>query len=127
MRLLLDTHIFLWYISGDSRLSASIRDQIDDRKNEAFLSVGSFWEIVIKFELGKLPLPQQPDSYIPAQRRLHGIDSLPFEESDAQKLAGLPPHHRDPFDRMLVSQALAKGLTIVTVDPIIEKYPVPTL
>lgn len=127
MRLLLDTHIFLWYISGDLRLSTSFRDHIDDPNNEVFLSVGSFWEVVIKYELGKLALPQSPDSYIPAQRRLHKIDTLPFEESDAQLLAGLPHHHRDPFDRMLVCQALAKGLTIVTVDPEIRRYSVRVL
>ncbi len=127
MRLLLDTHIFLWYISGDAGLPVSFRDQIDDPNNEVFLSVGSFWEIVIKYDLGKLPLPQQPDAYIPAQRRLHRIDSLPFVEADAQILAGLHLHHRDPFDRMLVCQAIANGLTIVTIDPIIRKYPVSIL
>ena len=127
MRLLLDTHIFLWYISGDSRLSTSSCDAIDDINNEVFLSVGSFWEIVIKYELGKLPLPQQPDSYSPAQRRLHKIDSLPFAEADVRVIAGLPLHHRDPFDRMLICQAIANGMTIVTVDPMIRKYMVPVL
>jgi PIN domain nuclease of toxin-antitoxin system len=127
MSLLLDTHIFLWYISGDPRLSASVRGAIDDPNIRVFLSVGSFWEIVIKYDLGKLPPPQRPETYIPSQRKLHRIDSLPFEESDVQILAGLPAHHRDPFDRMIVCQAIANGLTIVTVDPMVKKYAVPIL
>lgn len=127
MQLLLDTHIFLWYVSGDTRLSIATRDAIDEPNNDVFLSVGSFWEIVIKYELGKLPLPQAPDRFIPAQRKAHGIQSLPFDENDARFLVGLPFHHRDPFDRMLVSQAMARVLTIVTVDPEIRKYSIPVL
>ncbi len=127
MQLLLDTHIFLWYVTGDTRLSIATRDAIDEPNNDVFLSVGSFWEIVIKYELGKLPLPQAPDRFIPAQRKAHGIQSLPFDENDARFLVGLPFHHRDPFDRMLVSQAMARVLTIVTVDPEIRKYSIPVL
>ncbi|HMS09852.1 MAG TPA: type II toxin-antitoxin system VapC family toxin [Pyrinomonadaceae bacterium] len=127
MQLLLDTHIFLWYVTGDTRLSAATCDAINDPNNDVFLSVGSFWEIVIKYELGKLPLPQAPDRFIPAQRKNHGIQSLPFDENDARFLVGLPFHHRDPFDRMLVSQAMARVLTIATVDPEIKKYSVPVL
>ena len=127
MQLLLDTHIFLWYVTGDTRLSIATRDAIDEPNNDVFLSVGSFWEIVIKHELGKLPLPQAPDRFIPAQRKAHGIQSLPFDENDARFLVGLPFHHRDPFDRMLVSQAMARVLTIVTVDPEIRKYSIPVL
>lgn len=127
MQLLLDTHIFLWYVTGDTRLSIATRDAIDEPNNDVFLSVGSFWEIVIKYELGKLPLPQAPDRFVPAQRKAHGIQSLPFDENDARFLVGLPFHHRDPFDRMLVSQAMARVLTIVTVDPEIRKYSIPVL
>ncbi len=127
MHLLLDTHIFLWYVAGDTKLSTAAREAIDEPNNDVFLSVGSFWEIVIKYELGKLPLPQAPDRFIPAQRKTHGIQSLPFDENDARFLVGLPFHHRDPFDRMLVSQAMARVLTIVTVDPEIKKYSVPVL
>lgn len=127
MQLLLDTHIFLWYVSGDTRLSIATRDAIDEPNNDVFLSVGSFWEIVIKYELGKLPLPQALDRFIPAQRKAHGIQSLLFDENDARFLVGLPFHHRDPFDRMLVSQAMARVLTIVTVDPEIRKYSIPVL
>lgn len=127
MQLLLDTHIFLWYVTGDTKLSTATRDAIDEPNNDVFLSVGSFWEIVIKYELGKLPLPQTPDRFIPAQRKAHGIQSLPFDESDARFLVGLPFHHRETFDRMLVSQAMARMLKIVTVDPEIRKYSVPVL
>ena len=127
MQLLLDTHIFLWYVTGDTKLSTATRDAINEPNNDVFLSVGSFWEIVIKYELGKLPLPQAPDRFIPSQRKTHAIQSLPFDENDARFLVGLPFHHRDPFDRMLVSQAMARVLTIVTVDPEIKKYSVPVL
>jgi PIN domain nuclease of toxin-antitoxin system len=127
MRLLLDTQIFLWYITGDVKLSDGFREQINDPNNDVFLSVGSFWEMIIKHELGKLPLPAEPDEYIPAQRLRHGIESLPFDETDARFLTQLPMHHRDPFDRMLICQALARELTLITVDLEIKKYPVAIL
>ncbi len=102
MKLLLDTHIFLWFISGDNRLSDDQRDSIQDPGNEVFLSVASLWEIIVKYQLGKLPLPQSPESYIPLQRQRHLIASLPLDEASVAQLAKLPPIHRDPFDRMLI-------------------------
>lgn len=127
MRLLLDTHIFLWFISGDNRLSDDHRDRIQDPGNEVWLSVASLWEIIIKYQLGKLPLPQSPESYIPFQRQRHLIASLPLDEASVAQLAKLPPIHRDPFDRMLICQALEHGMTIVTVDHIFPSYPVTIL
>ena len=126
MRLRLDTHIFLWYITGNLKKRA-FRDAIGDPENESFLSVASFWEATVKYKLGKLPLPQSPELNIPGQRRLHGFDALPGDEASVAKLIGLPKHHQDPFDRMLICQALANDLTIITDDPQIKKYPVPTL
>ncbi len=126
MRLLLDTHIFLWYITGDLK-KAAFRDAIGDPENETFLSVASFWEATVKYKLGKLPLPQSPELYIPEQRRLHEIEVLSVDEESVTKLIGLPAFHHDPLDRMLICQALANDLTIVTVDPQIKKYSVPTL
>ena len=126
MRLLIDTHIFLWYITGDLK-KREFRDAIGDPENETFLSVVSFWEATVKYKLGKLPLSQSPDVYIPEQRQLHGIESLPIDEESVARLIGLPAFHQDPFDRMLICQALANDLTIVTVDPQIKKYSVPTL
>ena len=127
MKLLLDTHIFLWYIAADSRLPTLFRDAIREPKNEVFLSVASLWETAIKYNLGKLPLPQSPDIYIPTERRRHQIKSFSLRENAVKELAQLPALHRDPFDRILICQALANDLTIVTVDPQIQSYNVPYL
>jgi PIN domain nuclease of toxin-antitoxin system len=127
MRILLDTHIFLWFISGDTQLSADVRDAIRDPDNEVYLSAISVWEILVKYQLGKLPLPEYPEIYIPRQRDLHQILSLALDESSVAQLAKLPPLHRDPFDRMLICQALQNGLTIATVDAAVRAYPVSTI
>jgi PIN domain nuclease of toxin-antitoxin system len=127
MKLLLDTHIFLWFIAKDSRLPILFRDAIREPNNEVFLSVASLWEIVIKYNLGKFPLPQSPEIYIPHERQKHQIKSLLISESSLKYLASLPNLHRDPFDRLLVSQALSRNLMIVTVDTDIMKYNVPFL
>lgn len=125
MRLPLDTHVFLWYITADSRLPASFLAAIRDPANEVYLSAASVWEAVIKHGLGKFPLPAPPAAYLPQQREAHGIATLPIDEGAMTHLAGLPAPHRDPFDRMLVAQALQHGLTIATVDPDLAAYPVP--
>ena len=127
MRLLLDTQIFLWFISGDERLSATVRNVIVDTDNLVSLSVVSVWEALIKYELGKLPLPESPEIYLPRQREGHLIESLPITESSLKHLAGMPKIHRDPFDRCLISQAMAGELTLVTVDAEIQKYEVSVL
>lgn len=124
MRILLDTHIFLWFISGDTRLSTDLRDAIRDLDNEVYLSSVSVWEAVVKYQLGKLSLPETPDTYLPQQRDRHQIASLALDESSVVQLAKLPPLHRDPFDRMLICQALQNGLTIATVDAAVRAYSV---
>ncbi|NEP61284.1 MAG: type II toxin-antitoxin system VapC family toxin [Symploca sp. SIO2G7] len=124
MRVLLDTHIFLWFISGNTKLSKDVRDTIRDPDNEIYLSVVSVWEAIIKYQLGKLPLPEHPGTYLPKQRDLHQIASLALDESCVVQLMNLPPLHRDPFDRMLICQALQNGLTIATVDTAIRAYKV---
>ena len=127
MKFLLDTHIFLWFISGDTRLPAGWRDIIRDAGNDVYLSVVSLWEAIIKYHIGKLPLPESAESYLPTQRMRHQIASLPLNEASVRRLATLPPVHRDPFDRMLVCQALERNLTIVTVDGAFQDYPAPIL
>ena len=127
MRLLLDTHVFLWYISADRQLPIAFRDAIRDPANEVYLSVASVWEAVIKYALGKLSLPQAPAEYLPRQREAHRIGTLPVEEQSLVHLASLPPLHRDPFDRILIAQALQHGLTLATVDDAVRAYPVPLL
>ena len=127
MKLLLDTHIFLWYITSDRRLAPDTRDLIRDPANLVYLSPVSLWEALVKHRLGKLPLPAQPEIYLATQRARHGIESLALDESSVQRLATLPDHHRDPFDRMLICQAQEHDLTLVTVDTLILLYPVTTL
>ena len=127
MKILLDTHIFLWFISGDSRLSTDVRDIIRDLDNEIYLSVVSVWESIVKYQLGKLPLPEAPETYLPKQRNLHQIASLALDETSVAQLARLPPLHRDPFDRMLICQAVQSGLIIATVDPAVRAYSVSTI
>ncbi|HEY4642961.1 MAG TPA: type II toxin-antitoxin system VapC family toxin [Thermoanaerobaculia bacterium] len=122
MRLLLDTHIFLWYIIGDPRIKPALRHAIEDC-DVAYLSVVSIWEATTKYQLGKLPPPEPPHPWLTAQRENHGIDSLPLGEAAVARLATLPMHHRDPFDRMLVCQALEDDLLLVTVDSMLHQYP----
>ena len=127
MKLLLDTHAFLWYILADPKLPATFQAAIRDSGNEVFLSVASVWEAVIKYQIGKLPLPLPPADYLPKQRDAHGISSLPIEEDVMKHLADLPTHHRDPFDRLMIAQALHHGLTIATVDADVAAYKVPLI
>lgn len=122
MKLLLDTHIFLWYITADLQLPTLFLNAIREPKNEVFLSVASLWEIIIKNNIGKLPMPQSPEIYIPTERRRHQIKSLSIYENAIKELINLPNLHRDPFDRILICQAMANNLTIVTVDSQIQNY-----
>jgi PIN domain nuclease of toxin-antitoxin system len=124
MKILLDTCEFLWLVVGDAKMSAMVSAAIRDPDNEVFLSVVSFWEISIKFNLGKLSLPQPPAQFIPQQREKHLLAPLPLNESAVAQLGGLPALHRDPFDRMLICQALAHGLKLASSDPLIPQYPV---
>ena len=123
MRLLLDTHIFLWYIQDDRRLAAAWDQLIGDPRNQVFLSVVSFWEIIIKSQVGKLPLPAAPEIYVPNMRDQHQFSSLSVDEFDVAYVAQLPSIHSDPFDRLLVAQALRHGLTLLTVDAKVRAYP----
>jgi PIN domain nuclease of toxin-antitoxin system len=127
MSLLLDTCTFLWLAAGDPRLSAVAARAIADPANRCHLSVVSAWEVTVKYAAGKLPLAQPPDILIPAQRTLHRLDTLEMLEADALAVLGLPPHHHDPFDRMLICQALGRQFTILTPDRHILQYAVPTL
>ncbi len=127
MRILIDTHVFLWHITGDAKLPVAFRAALIDPSNEVMLSTASVWEAVIKHALGKLPLPAGPAEYLPRQREAHRFASLPIDESAMIHLAALPPIHRDPFDRILIAQAIQHGLTLATVDPVIQRYAVSLL
>ena len=123
MKLLLDTCTFLW-LAGGSSLPPAAAAAVRDPAHEVYLSSASVWEIVTKYRAGKLPLPEAPEQLIPTERALRGIESLPFDEAAALQGMRLPLLHRDPFDRMLIAQAIALGLAIVTPDPLITQYPV---
>ena len=127
MRLLLDTCSFLWIATADAALSAKARDLFVDPLNEVYLSAVSAWEIALKHALGKLPLPVHPAVLVPEEREKHRIEALPLDERSALAVARLPEHHHDPFDRMLIAQAIMGGLTLLTPDPLIAQYPVPTI
>jgi PIN domain nuclease of toxin-antitoxin system len=127
MRLLLDTHVFLWYVSADSQLPIDIRDAIRDPNNEVHLGSASVWEAVIKHGVGKLPLPGPPATYLRAEREAHRIASLAVDEDAFPYLSALPPLHRDPFDRMIIAQALQHALDLVSFDGAVRAYAVPVL
>ena len=126
MRLLLDTCTFLW-LAGGSSLSTAAAAAIRNPSNDVFFSAVSAWEIVTKHANGRLPLPEPPDRLIPIERNLRGLAALPFDEDSALQGLKLPALHYDPFDRMLIAQAIAHGLAIVTPDPLISQYPVRTI
>jgi PIN domain nuclease of toxin-antitoxin system len=123
LRLLLDAHVVLWWLRRDSTLSRLARQAIADAESLVFVSAATVWEIAIKQNIGKLDAPAD----LLAQLEFHQFDALPITVTHAYTAGFLPRHHDDPFDRMLVAQALAESLTIVTRDPRISRYGVPTL
>ncbi|RME47267.1 MAG: type II toxin-antitoxin system VapC family toxin [Caldilineae bacterium] len=124
MRVLLDTHTFLWWIDDDPRLSPRAREVIGDGGNVVYLSAASGWEMAIKARLGKLQLPGALSSFIADQLIANAFDSLPVQMSHALHVYTLPPHHRDPFDRLLVAQAQVEDIPLLTADPQIGRYAV---
>jgi PIN domain nuclease of toxin-antitoxin system len=126
VRFLLDTCTFLWIAGGSEDLSRPAREAFVDPDNEVYLSAASAWEIAVKNRLGRLPLPRPVDVFVPAEREAHGIAALEIGEEAALHVARLPELHRDPFDRMLVAQALVGGLVVLTPDEAIRAYPVRT-
>lgn len=126
MKILLDTCAFLWLIRNKPDASPAARAIFSDRNNAVFLSSVSAWEIAVKHRLGKLPLGDAPVNYIPTERNKHWIASLPLNEADTLVLDKLPLLHHDPFDRMLICQAIANQMAILTPDPLITQYPVLT-
>ena len=127
MRVLVDTRAFLWIASDSPRLSKTAAAVFLDRNNERYLSAASAWEIAIKYAVGRLPLPERPDIFVRTMREASGIASLDIDEESALHAGRLPGLHSDPFDRMLVAQAIVHGMTILTPDPEIEQYAVRVL
>ena len=127
MRLLLDTHTFLWFIGGDDKLSDVARKLIKDTRNQPLLSIASVWEMAIKLSIGKLSLSQPFASLIPQQMRLNGIDLLSIEVEHVATVVQLPFYHRDPFDRLLIAQAMGEHIPIVSIDAAFDAYAVELL
>jgi PIN domain nuclease of toxin-antitoxin system len=126
VNLLLDTQVFLWLQTEPERLGDQLRVVADERTT-LLLSAVSSWEIAIKYELRRLPLPETPERYVAERMRAIGARALAVEHPHALAVAKLPPLHRDPFDRLLVAQATLLDLTIATADPSVAQYPVPTM
>jgi len=123
---LLDTCTFLWIVADSPELSDTARRLFADPDNDVYLSVASAWEIILKHKLGKLPLPEPPHDFVRNWRIKHNIESLSLDESAVLQLSRLPEYHRDPFDRIIICQAIANGLVILTPDVHISKYPIRT-
>jgi PIN domain nuclease of toxin-antitoxin system len=127
MRVLLDTCTFLWIVGGGREIPARAAAAYRSPDAVVYLSVVSAWEIAVKYASGRMPLPEPPERLIPDERERLGIVTLPVDEESALHVTRLPSLHRDPFDRMLVSQAIVHGLTILTPDPLIAQYPARTM
>ena len=123
MRLLLDTHTFLWWIADDSRLSSRAAALIAEGDNEAYISAASAWEIVVKSGLGRVEVPEPVDRFLTSQLEANAFLPLPIHVRHALGLSSLPDVHRDPFDRILVAQAVAEELTLVSADSVLRRYP----
>ena len=127
MKLLLDTHAFIWWDSEPAKLPPKVVDLCQDRANQVLLSVASVWEMQIKLQLGKLRLTIPLVELIESQQIRNGIEVLPVTLAHILALENLPSHHRDPFDRLLVAQANVEGAVLVSHDPVFVKYPVQLL
>lgn len=122
MRQLLDTHTFLWFVMGSPKISGELRLQIEN--NDNFLSIVSVWEIAIKYGIGKLNLGLPFNDFIDQQIIPNGIQILNIQLEHLKVFADLPLHHRDPFDRLLIAQAIVEDIPIVSVDSLFSLYPV---
>ena len=120
MKILLDTHTFLWGLSDETKLSERVRRLLPSA--ESWLSVASLWEILIKSQSGKLPLPQPVGPYVMSKLKFNGVKLLPVTAEHVLRIESLPMHHRDPFDRMLIAQSLEEELPLVTSDAIFQRY-----
>jgi PIN domain nuclease of toxin-antitoxin system len=125
--ILLDTHVWLWMNGAVERLSEPARELLAESEQGLYLSAASTWEIAIKHAAGKLELPQPPELYIPSRLAQNDVRPLAIQQAHTWRAAALPLHHRDPFDRMLIAQAQAEGLRLMTVDDKLERYEVDVL
>ena len=122
--MLIDTQCWLWLQASPERLSAEVLALLENAATDLILSAASSWEIAIKYALGKLPLPEPPSRYVPSRIAASGTRGLAIEHAHTLRVAELPPHHRDPFDRLLIAQAQVEKLTLLTVDRQLARYDV---
>jgi PIN domain nuclease of toxin-antitoxin system len=127
MKFLLDTGIFLWSLGGVGKLNREALELLAENREEVYLSAASSWEIGVKASLGKLQLPEPPQRYVPHRMTLLGLRALQITHSHALAVSELPGYHKDPFDRLLIAQAQAEGMTLMTADAICAKYPIEIL
>ncbi|MHB8971231.1 MAG: type II toxin-antitoxin system VapC family toxin [Pirellulaceae bacterium] len=127
MKLLLDTHSFLWFVTDDPQLSANAQSLIADPGNEIVVSPASYWEVAIKVSIGKYPLNLPFGQFFTQGIEGNDFSTLPVELRHAEVLASLPMHHKDPFDRMIISQAIAEQIPVVSVDARFDSYGVTRL
>lgn len=122
MKLLLDTHALLWFLNDDAQLSATAKSMIEDPLNHKFVSVASCWEIAIKVGNGKLDLGEPATTFLPRELAANHFDLLPIDIRHATSVEALPPHHRDPFDRLIFAQSILEGMEVVGVDSMFDAY-----
>lgn len=122
MKLLLDTHTFLWFITGNLHLSTKARLLIEDAANDKFVSIVSLWEIALKFSLGKLILTDDFDVLFPNQLIVNGFTELPIETKHFYEVVKMPFHHRDPFDRLIIAQAISEKMSVISIDSVFDQY-----
>lgn len=119
MRILLDTHTFLWFVSGDAKLSAQARILIEDVANERMFSIASIWEMAIKASTGRLVFSSPFNAFVTEQMQRNRVELLPISISHTAQIITLPYHHRDPFDRLLIAQTIVEEIPIVSIDAIL--------
>jgi PIN domain nuclease of toxin-antitoxin system len=127
LKYLLDTGVWLWSVGKPSRISRNARDVMADSRNDVFLSAVTSWEVAIKAASGKLHLPEPPDLFVPRRMAAQGLRPLAVSHEHALAVFGLPPHHRDPFDRLLIAQAKVEEMTLISADRMFDRYPVQLL
>jgi PIN domain nuclease of toxin-antitoxin system len=124
LKYLLDTGVWLWSVGKPSRISRNARDVMADSRNDVFLSAVTSWEVAIKAASGKLHLPEPPDLFVPRRMAAQGLRPLAVSHEHSLAVFGLPPHHRDPFDRLLIAQAKVEEMTLISADRMFDRYPV---
>jgi len=127
MKLLLDSHVLIWWASSSEKLSQNIYNLINDTNNTLLFSIASVWQMQIKFQLGKLNLNSSLPTLIDNQQRVNNLQILPIDLTHIYALNNLPSHHKDPFDRLLIAQAIVEKMPIVSIDEVFDNYPIKRL